>query len=313
MLSRLALHHLSLLCVLAETQSITAAAGRLGITQSAVSHRLREAERRLAVKLTQRGESGLVLTPEGERLRRFAEPVLEELSRLEQDILSSGKKGQAVVRLGLATYSRYHWLPSFFDHLARVAPDLTIDLAGRATARPFASLAEGSVDVVMVYGRPSTMRRFRWRKLGSDPLVSVMSPNHRLAAESYVDSTNIEDERLFTYPLSVEPGFEWEVLLGRPLVPFRRMTPMPTPEAVIDLLRAGYGVGVFSRWAIEPELADGTLVSRPVGPEGMALDWWAVTRERDPEDGPAGRMADALTSWHQETERGLATLGFEGR
>ena len=47
MLPRLDIKHLAVLVSVAETGSVTAASARLGLTQSAVSHRLREAERRL--------------------------------------------------------------------------------------------------------------------------------------------------------------------------------------------------------------------------------------------------------------------------
>jgi LysR family transcriptional regulator for metE and metH len=155
--------------------------------------------------------------------------------------------------------------------------------------------------------------RFRWDKLATDPLVAVMAPTHRLARLSYLDSTVIGDERYYTYPLSAEPGFEWEALIGAPSVPFRRLTQLPTPEAVIDLVRAGFGIGIFSRWVVRPELANGTLIERPIGPEGTALDWWAVTRAGDPEGGPARRLAAALLKWNKRSAVGLSTLGFEGQ
>jgi LysR family transcriptional regulator for metE and metH len=186
-----------------------------------------------------------------------------------------------------------------------------VDLSGQATARPFASLAEGAVDVVTVYGRPSALPRLRWHRLGADPLVAAMAPTHRLAASEIVDSQAIAGDRLFSYPISAEPGFEWETLIGRPNAPMRNVTQMPTPEAVIDLLRAGFGVGLFSRWAVEPEVTDGTLVTRPVGEEDVTLDWWAVMRESDPENGPAGRLARGLLEWSERHRNPLATLGFE--
>ena len=59
------------------------------------------------------------------------------------------------------------------------------------------------------------------------------------------------------------------------------------PEAIIDLVRAGFGISILSRWAVEPEIADGTLVARPLGEEGLSLDWWAVIRTDDAEDAPS--------------------------
>ncbi len=310
MIPRLGINHLTVLSALADTGSVTASAGRLGLTQSAVSHRLKEAERRLGIALARRGEGGIVLTEEGERLRALGERFLDELSRLEQEF-ETECGGQLLVRLGQATYSRYHWLPAFLKHLEDTEPSLNIDLSGRATSRPLASLLEGSVDVSAVYGRPSALPRFRWLKIAEDPLVAVMAPGHRLAEREYVDSLTMGDERYYTYPLNVEPGFEWEALVGPPTVPFRRLTPMPTPEAVIDLVRAGFGIGVFSRWAVEPELANGTLIAKPIGESGISLDWWAVTRARDALDSPAGRVARALVRWSERHEAALSTLGFD--
>lgn len=311
MLPRLNLNHLALLDALAETGTLTAAATRLGVTQSAASHRLREAERRLGARLARRAQGGrLTLTPEGEQLRDFAARTLGELARLERDIAARQSGDRRLVRLGQATYSRWHWLPDFLAYLAERAPELTVDLSGEATARPFTSLAEGAVDVVTVYGRPAALPRLRWFPLGSDPLVVAMAPAHRLAAQRIVDSRVIGDDRLFTYPISAEPGFEWEALLGRPNAPLRNVRAMPTPEAAVDLIRAGFGVGLFSRWAVEPEVSDGTLVTRPASDEDFALDWWAVMRESDAEDSPPGRLAQGLIAWSAQRHDPLRTLGF---
>jgi LysR family transcriptional regulator for metE and metH len=312
MLPRLNLNHLALLDALAETGTLTAAATRLGVTQSAASHRLREAERRLGARLTRRTGAGrLALTPEGEQLRDFAARALGELARLEREIEARQSGDRRLVRLGQATYSRWHWLPDFLAYLAERAPDLSVDLSGEATARPFTSLAVGAVDVVTVYGRPAALPRLRWVKLGSDPLVVAMAPAHRLAAHRIVDSRVIGDDRLFTYPISAEPGFEWEALLGRPNAPLRNVRAMPTPEAAIDLIRAGFGLGLFSRWAVEPEVADGTLVTRPTSEEDFALDWWAAMRESDAEDSPAGRLAHGLLEWSERHRNPLRTLAFD--
>lgn len=309
MLPRLTTNHLALLATLAETGAVGAAARRLGLTQSAASHRLREAERRIGAALVIRETGGVRLTEEGERLAVFADRFLGELARIEEDI--EARRSGYVVRLGQATYNRYHWLPPFLDHVAREAPGITLDLFGGATTRPLQSLAEGSVDVSTIYGRPVASQRFSWRRLGADPLVAVLAPGHRLAEAPHVTSGALADERLYVYPFATEPGFEWETLLGPPTAPFRAVTTMPTPEAVIDLVRAGFGVSFFSRWAVEPEIASGALVAKPVGPEGMSLDWWAVTRAAEATDSPAAKIVDCLLSYARPRLTGFETLGFE--
>ncbi|MBN9669564.1 LysR family transcriptional regulator [Roseibium aggregatum] len=313
MIPKLAIHHLTLLSALADTGSMTASASRLGITQSAASHRLREAERRIGLPLVKRAETGLHLTSGGERLKRLGESFLAELFRLEQELEASARDAVRLVRLGQSTYSRYHWFPAFLDFLEARCPDLAVDLSGRATAHPLTSLLDGSVDVSLIFGREPNPGRFRSVKLSADPVVAVMSRHHPLASEPVVNSLNMGDARFFIYPLTAEPGLDWTTLLGDPVQPFRRLSSMPTPEAVIDLVRANYGVALFSKWAIEPELADGTLVARPISEEGLYLDWWCVTRTSDPQSSPAARLAAALLDWSAQSDRSLSTLAFDTR
>ena len=47
-------------------------------------------------------------------------------------------------------------------------------------------------------------------------------------------------------------------------------------EAVVELVKAGMGVSVLARWAIEPHLAAGTLLERPLGREGYHRQWSAA-------------------------------------
>ncbi|WP_428647916.1 LysR family transcriptional regulator [Roseibium sp.] len=313
MIPRLAMHHLTLLSALAETGSMTVSAARLGVTQSAASHRLREAERRIGVPLVQRVEAGFELTPAGERLRHLGDSFLAELFHLEQELEETARQSKKLVRLGQATYSRYHWFPAFLDFLETADPGLSVDLSGRATAHPLASLLDGSVDVSLIFGREPVSARFKATRLGTDPIVAALSKNHPLAGEPVVNSLNMGDERFFIYPLTAEPGFDWTTLLGTPSKPFRRLTSMPTPEAVIDLIRANFGVAIFSKWAIEPELADGTLICRPISEEGETMDWWCVRRASDPPDSPSERLARAFEAWSLQTDRALATLAFGTR
>lgn len=223
----------------------------------------------------------------------------------------AGGPERQIVRLGQATYSRFHWLRAFIERLAQNAPNIEIDLSAAATQRPFAELRAGTVDVVTVYCNRTEAPQFRWQRLARDPRVAVIAPSHPLAAELWIDGRHIAHERHFAYPLTNEPGFTWEAVLGAPSEPFRQITSVQSPEAVIDLVRAGYGISVFSRWAVEPEIADGSLVARPIGPDGFDLDWWAVTRASEAEDSAAAAVASTFVDWSVVDDQGMATLGFE--
>ena len=69
---------LRLVLAIAETGSLTAAAGRLGSSQSAVSHAVRGIERRIGVALFERGRHGARPTPAGERAVIHARRILRQ-------------------------------------------------------------------------------------------------------------------------------------------------------------------------------------------------------------------------------------------
>jgi len=289
---------------------VTRGAERLGITQSALTHRIREAERRFGTALFRRIGRRLALTPAGERLQAAAGRVLDEIEHAEQEVRALGESERTIVRLGQATYSRFHWFPEFIDVLARHAPDVEIDLVARATHHPFLALAETAADVVIVQGARREGSRLRWFSLGTDELVAIMAPGHPLAAREYLLTEDFVSERYITYSFEREPGFEWETVMAPAGVRPWRMSLVQVPEAIIDLVRAGFGLSILSRWAVEPEIDDRTLVARSITATGVSLEWWAVIRADEQPDSPAWRVAETLRAWNRRADGGLATLGF---
>ena len=106
------IRHLRLVKSIVEEGSITRAIDKLHLTQSALSHQLKEAEYQLATKIFLRQNKKLLLTKAGEKLYRTATEILEKLERTEREIKSMmfGEVGE--IRISTECYSSYHWLPS---------------------------------------------------------------------------------------------------------------------------------------------------------------------------------------------------------
>lgn len=309
---KLEIRHLQMLAAIAETGTVTQAAKRLGVTQSALTHRIREAERRLDAQLFKKVGRRVFLTPAGERLQAAAVRVVDELSHAEEEIRGQDGAPRAIVRLGQATYSRYHWLPEFIEMLARRAPDIEIDLVARAAYQPFVALQEGSADAVVMHASERRALQLNWYRLGPDPLVAIMAPEHPLAEKAYLVAEDFADQRYITYSLMPELGFEWHSVMRPGNIQPRRLSVVQVPEAIIDLVRAGFGVSILSRWAVEPEIADGTLVAKPINRGGVTLNWWGVVRASEEPGSPARRVVEAMMDWGKRDDGGLSTLGFKG-
>src|SRR5438874_10611157 len=122
----LEVRHLKLVAAVADVGSLTRAGDRLHLTQSALSHQLRDIEARLGAPLLLRIGKRLVLTPAGERLLASAKAVLAQLEHTEAEIRQMGREKAGVLRLTTECYTCYHWLPPLLMHYRRRLPRVEV-------------------------------------------------------------------------------------------------------------------------------------------------------------------------------------------
>src|SRR5262245_4907951 len=132
----LELRHLHLVAAIAETGGVTAAAAKLHLTQSALSHQLRDAEGRLGTRLFHRTGRRMRLTPAGERLLRSARAILENLDRTEEEIRRGASTDVGPLRLTTQCHTVYHWLPGRLKIFSRSHPDVEVQVVAGATDEP---------------------------------------------------------------------------------------------------------------------------------------------------------------------------------
>jgi LysR family transcriptional regulator for metE and metH len=95
----------------------------LSISQSALSHRLADAEQRMGVKLFDSGPGRrLQPTEAGTVVQQAATLALAELQRCEDDVLRSAGRYSATVPVAVETYENYHWFAPFRSRLRTARP-----------------------------------------------------------------------------------------------------------------------------------------------------------------------------------------------
>jgi LysR family transcriptional regulator, regulator for metE and metH len=272
---KLEVRHLKLLVTVAEEGSVTEAGKRLHLTQSALSHQLRDAEEKLGTALFLRLGRKMVLTPAGERLISCAHRVLDELSNTELQIegLNGGSQGE--IRLSTECYTCYHWLPPVLQKFHGKFSKVEVNIVASATSDPAAALLEGKLDVAIISSPPRN-KSLRATPMFEDELVLVMSPKHRLASASLVRPRDLETETVLIYPPREE-----STLINKLLKPAgveaQRVIEVPLTEAIVELAAAGTGVGFLARWAVAPAVEAGKVAIRPLGGRGFRRQWYAVT------------------------------------
>ena len=270
----LELRHLRLIAAVADVGSLTRAGDRLHLTQSALSHQLRDIESRLSAALFLRVGKRLVLTPAGERLLVSARDVLQRLDETEHAIRQMGRDGAGLLRVTTECYTCYHWLPKLLTRYRRRFPRVEVRIDVDATRQPIEMLLAGKIDLALV-STPVHDRRLAVVPVFDDELVVVAGPGHPFAKRTHVKVADLRGETLFVYPPKEQNRVLNEVLLPAGAPP-ARIEEVQLTEAITELVKAGLGVSILARWAVQPLIASRALIARPLSARGLHRRWSAA-------------------------------------
>lgn len=272
---KLEIRHLKLIKAIAQEGSVTKAGSRLHLTQSALSHQLRDVEEKLDVALFTRLNKRMILTPAGERLLTSAETVLGELKRAEEDIRQIARRGEGILRLSTQCYTCYHWLPSMLRLFQQKFPRTEVQIMVEATRRPLEALLDGKLDLAIV-SSPVRNSKLVYKPLFQDELVAIMKPEHPLASRPFLKAQDFADEHLIVYAMPKEENLIFQKFLTPAGISPRHVSQVQLTEAIIEMVRAGLGISVMARWAVAPQLASGALRAVPLTGKGLHRQWSAA-------------------------------------
>jgi LysR family transcriptional regulator, regulator for metE and metH len=299
------MRHLRMLQAMARTGSVTRAAAMLGLTQSALSHQIREAERRLGLDLFVQRDRRMQLTPVAVALSEEAGRILTQLERLEKQIARDSGVMRHIVRIGCGAYSGYRWLPRFLRVFQQGAADIDIEVVADATQRPLQALLDRDIDVAVTSATPDKATT-RSLKLFRDELILIMAPDHPLAKRDVVVAQDLSDQVYISYSAIAEKGHEFDRFIKPAQVSYRSMLRVELTEAIVELVSGGFGISILSRWAVAHYLRSGALSSARVTRRGLHVNWYAATRKSEADDSGAWRMALALKNWCDHDARAFA-------
>jgi LysR family transcriptional regulator for metE and metH len=135
----------------------------------------------------------------------------------------------------------------------------------------------GRLDVAILTDDEVNDARLRLRPLFSDEMVAIVAPSHPWAKRAWVSPADLASTHLLLYSTAPETSFTiTKVLAPQGLVPARVSFIMLT-EAMIEMARAGLGVGVLPRWSAQAAIAARRIVPLSITRKGMRRNWTAAT------------------------------------
>ncbi|MGW6402541.1 LysR substrate-binding domain-containing protein [Streptomyces sp. NPDC055134] len=174
------LRHLVSFLAIAEELHFGRAAARLHVAQPSLSQHLQRLERSVGVELVSRNSHEVRLTPAGVVFREEASDIVARVQRAAQSARAAAAGRAGTVRVGYNFPAGQRVLPDTLATLAARYPAIDVEMREMRTGPQLTALAQGHIDVAMVYGKPAA-NRLRHRHLLRVPLVAVVGTGHRWA------------------------------------------------------------------------------------------------------------------------------------
>ena len=279
----IALHHFRLVDTISKEGTLTKAAKTLHLTQSALSHQLRELERELDVPIFDRQGKRLHLSDQGYRFLRSSEKILAEIKALEEDI-SNYKMGRTgKLTISMQCYTAYHWLPGIIKYYKKRWPDINIQILSEATRRPLEYLMNGDLDIGIIRTQ-MVNTRIRYEPIFEDRLMAVLFKDHPLAQKDVIEISDFQDQELILplYDPSYQDTPVIEALIEAQHVKPKTLHRIHYTDATIEMVNAELGITVMADWIVEPYLKDRNIVVKPLHHSIAKRAWFAATCKQTP-------------------------------
>jgi LysR family transcriptional regulator for metE and metH len=278
---QLEVRHLRLIRAIAEEGSVTRAGNRLFLTQSALSHQLRDLEARLGVPVFARVNKKMLLTSAGQRILIAANEILDHLDRVTEDVKRIAANQEGVLRISTECYTCYHWLPQVLKKFNNEYPGIDVKIVVEATGDPISALLDGAIDVGLT-NSPRQNNKLRYQPLFRDEFVVIVSKEHPFCSKSYISANDFQDQHLIIYSTPEDNHVFQKILIPASVKP-KRVSSVRLTEAIVEMVKASLGIGILSKWSIAQQLDAGVVRAIPLTKRGFCRTWYAATlRTRKP-------------------------------
>ncbi len=265
--------HLKLIEAVSEEGTLSKAGERLFLTQSALSHQLKELERELKTPLFHRVNKKLVLNESGRIMLESARKVLGEIEKAQKALEKQVNGGCGEIRLTTECYTCYHWLPRVMKSFSRQYPQIDISIFPEYTHRPIEGLLGANVDM-MITTDDSDVPGVAYKELFRDEQLAVFPKGHPWTKKPYVSAKDFADETYIIYNGTVDTvDFFRSTLKPANAMP-KKIIAIELTEATIEMINAGYGVKAMSTWVVKPYLQTHEIEVVPITKNGHYRTWY---------------------------------------
>lgn len=271
------LRHLRTLIALRETGSLVEAAERVFLTQSALSHQIKDLENKLGLEFFVRKTKPVEFTTAGQRLLFLADDILPQIRNTERQItrLAAGAAGR--LNIAIECHSCFQWLMPSLDRYRADWPEVELDLSSGFNFAPLPALRSGELDLVIT-ANPQSLPGISYVPLFSYESVLAMSNQHPLTEKDYLVPTDLADQTLICYPVERDMLDIFVQFLEPAEVEPAAIRHAELTVMMMQLVASGRGVCALPNWALDEYTSRAYVTAKPMSEKGIWCTLYAAVR-----------------------------------
>ncbi|THF65940.1 LysR family transcriptional regulator [Pseudothauera nasutitermitis] len=272
--------HLEIVRAVDQYGSLTAAAEKLHVTQSALSHTVRKLEDQLGTAIWHREGRSLRPTQAGEYLLAVARRLLPQLALAEERLRQFAQGERGALRIGMECHPCYQWLLKIVSPYLAAWPAVDVDVKQKFQFGGIGALFGYEIDL-LVTPDPLHKNGLVFEPVFDYEQVLVVGRQHPLGKTRHVRPEQLSDETLITYPVSLDRLDIYTRFLTPAGIAPKRHKPIETTDIMLQMVASGRGVAALPRWLVEENAERFGVLPVKLGAQGVDKQIFLGYREAD--------------------------------
>ncbi|CAH6845172.1 DNA-binding transcriptional dual regulator MetR [Vibrio chagasii] len=275
------LKHLRTLTTLRDSGSLTATATSLHLTQSALSHQLKDLEARIGGQLFLRKTRPVKFTSEGEILLKLADEIQPRIAKAENELASLKEDVNGRLHMAIECHSCFQWLMPALKEYQVAWPSVTLDFSSGFGFEPLPALMAGELDLVITSDiQPRS--EIHYEPLFDFEMRLITAINSPLAEKPSIDPQDLSDLTMLSYPVQKQRLDVVKHFLQPAGIEPKKWKQADNTLMLVQMVSAGLGVAALPNWAISEFSRQGLIASKPLG-KGLSRRLFAAVRNSEKE------------------------------
>ncbi len=272
--------HLEVVRAVERYGSLTAAAEKLCLTQSALSHAVRKLEDHLGVAIWRREGRSLRPTEAGAYLLSLANRLLPQFEQAEERFKQFARGERGTLQIGIECHPCYEWLIKIVAPYLAAWPAVEVDVKQKFQFGGIGALFGYEINL-LVTPDPLFKSGLIFEPVFDYEQVLVVGPGHPLRQADFVRPRQLSDETLITYPVETERLDIYAKFLTPAGISPRRRKIIETTDIMLQMVASRRGVAALPRWLVEEQADKFDVAAVKLGRQGVAKQIFLGFRDTD--------------------------------